>query len=76
MGTGRSRRSATDRRGVVAVGVERRVQVDEVDRSAVTAAQDVQIVPGPDGSVGKIGHSFDPQTESSDGRLHSQVCHY
>ena len=47
---------AAHRRGVVAVGVERRVQVDEVDRRGVEAAQDVQVVPGPDRAVGEIGH--------------------
>ena len=51
-------RSAAHRRGVVAVGVERRVQVDEVDRRGVEAAQDVQVVPGPDGSVSEVGHPF------------------
>ena len=32
------------------------VQVDEVNRRGVEAAQDVQVVPGPDGSVGEVGH--------------------
>ena len=50
---GGSGRGTAHRRGVVAVGVERRVQVDEVDRRGVEAAQDV---PGPDGSVGEVGH--------------------
>ena len=39
-------------RSVVPVGVERRVQANEVNRGGVEAAQDVQVVPGLDGSVG------------------------
>jgi hypothetical protein len=49
-------RSAATRNDVVAAGVERRVQVDEVHRRRVEAAQDIQVVPGPDGSVGEVGH--------------------
>ena len=45
---------AADRRGVVAVGVEGRVQIDEVNRRGVEAAQDIQVVPGPNRSIGEI----------------------
>lgn len=51
-----SSRSAAHRRCVVAVGVEWRVQINDVNRHGVEAAQDVQVVPGPDGSVNEVAH--------------------
>ncbi len=38
---------------IVAVGVEQRVQVDEINPCGVEATQ---VVPGPDGSIGEVGH--------------------
>ena len=52
------------RRGVIPVGVEWRVQVDEVNRRRVEAAQDVQVVPGPNGAVSEVGylvHDLNPK---------------
>ena len=43
-----SSRSTTDRRRVVSIAVEGRVQLDQVYRIAVQPAQDVQVVAGPD----------------------------
>ena len=53
-------RRAAHRGGVVLVGVERRVEVNQVDALAVHPAQDVQVVAGPDRLVGKVGisHGF------------------
>ena len=43
-------------RCVVAVGVERLVQVDQVNRRGIETAQDVQVVPCRYGSVAEVGH--------------------
>ena len=52
-------RGASHRRGVVAIGVERRVQIDEVHRRGVEAVQYVRVVSGTDGPVGEVGHGWD-----------------
>ena len=49
-------RGRTNRHGVVSIGVEWRVQLDEVNRRRVVAAQDVEVVSGPNGSIGEVGH--------------------
>ena len=48
-------RAAADGRGVIFVGVEGRVEVDEVDAGAVDAAHDRQVVAGPNGAAGEVG---------------------
>ena len=48
-------RRAADGGGVVAVGIERRVQVDEIYGGAVDAAHNGQVVAGKDGAVGDVG---------------------
>ena len=60
----------THRAGVVAVGVERGVQVGEVKRGGVEAAQNLQVVPGPDRPVGEVGYGGMLCCQSSDGRFH------
>ena len=49
---------ASDGGGVVAVGVEGRVQIDEVDALAVHAAQNVQVVTCPQSTASEVrgGH--------------------
>ena len=47
----RARSLAADRRAVVGIGVERRVEVDQVDRLRVHAAQDKQVVAGEQSAV-------------------------
>ena len=51
---------------VVLVGVEGRVEVDKVDALAVNPAQDVEVVAGPDGLVGKVrfGHGYSQTTRA------------
>ena len=51
---------AARQRGVVAV--EWRVQVDETNRRGGEAAQDVEVVRGPDGSIGEVGHGRNTAT--------------
>ena len=64
-------RFAVQRGGVRLVGVERRVQVDEVNALGVDAPEDVQVVPGKDGAVGHIanvvGHSVRPSQRRGGG---------
>ena len=47
---------AADGSGIVAVRVERRVQIDQVNRCGVKAAQDVQVIARPDGFIGEVSH--------------------
>ena len=64
-------RFAVQRRGVGAVGIEGRVQVDEVNALGVDAPEDVQVVPGKDGAVGHIAavvrHSVRPSQRRGGG---------
>ena len=50
----RAGRVRADRRSVVPVGVERRVEVDEIDALGVETAQHRQVVAGPHGAVGRV----------------------
>ena len=43
-----------DGRGVVTVGVEGRIKVDQVDAFGVDAGEDFHVVGGPDGAVGEV----------------------
>ena len=61
---GRSRRLASDRRGIGAVAVEGRIQVYQVNRTGVHSPHDVEVVAGPDCAV-------DPVRQRS-----CLVCHY
>ena len=56
----RAHRRAAHRGRVVLVGVERRVEVNQVDALAVHPAQDVEVVTGLDCLVGKVrfGHGY------------------
>ena len=45
---------AADGGGVVAVGVERRIEIDQIDCLAVEAAQYVEVVARPDRAVGPV----------------------
>ena len=47
-------RFATDGCGVISVGVEGRIEVDEVDAVVVDSAHDIEVVALEDGSVGDV----------------------
>ena len=48
------RRDGPDRRGVILVGIEGRIEVNQVDALGVDPTHDVQIVPHPDRAIAEI----------------------
>ena len=62
----RARRRAAHWGHVVLVGVERRVEVNQVNALAVHPAQDVEVVAGPDSLVGEVrlGHGYSQTTRA------------